>query len=382
MRLDKVERKLGRGRPDEGVLRSLALEVGHELPHGRLPVLTRFRELLACAEPSEHRSWEEGYRTALLDVIASWSAELGAQQEERQAQLLLQRRGWKEVLLVLSKGPHTQSQLAEALRMDKGQLSHLLKEMRATGLVEVFQAPEGKKSSQPHHLTLRGQLLLKTVQPADTLSEDVAQALRFAVDFFACRLVAGRLGASTPARQQPGEGLLRQQAEELLVKEGQRLGLLPEDKAMVQVVESPESTILDRLLEREPEEVQQVWAELFRPLPEQPILLRSSRISRWKGPMLDAMAENSRLEGSRTLVDPDVDDGLFEVPDFPYVLVYESPALHALDRARHAPWVERLERRAHGRFYLSADPETVLEGYKRIGLEQYISPRLEERRAA
>lgn len=383
MRLDKVARKLAGGRPDERLLRSLSADVGHELPRGRLEVLARFRELLARAEPSEPRSFEEGYRVALLEVVAAYEAEAGALQEEKEVEALLRRRGWKQVLTALEQGPRTQAQLAEALEMDKGQLSRLLKDMRSARLVEVFQTPESKHSSQPHQLSLRGQRLLeRLVADRGSLSAEVTEALRMAARFFAHRLVAGRLGSPwMSALPSPVKPRLAEQVERMLTQEAQKLGILAEGELPAPNVEPPESIILERLFERKEGERIAVLDDLLERAPGKVLLLRASNPLRWQGSILRAISDEELLPNSRILQDADIWTGLFDIPRTPYVLVYENPALRALDR-QQGGLLEELETRAQEKFCFFVPPQTVPREYEGISLEPYVSARGERRHEA
>jgi DNA-binding MarR family transcriptional regulator len=400
MRLDKVARKLSGGQLDEGGLRMLARDVGYELPRCRLDTLKRFRELLARLPQGTSQGWGEGYRSALLDVVASYEGAVGAAREQQQVALLLrQKRGWQQALEALRDGPLTQAELAQALdNMDKGQMSRMLRKMRDAGLVEVFPSTDEDKS-HPHHLTPRGRTLLEQ-QGSSELSERDEALLRFAVTFIGLSVMEERALTSEldalcrRVVRSEAARVVPRKAAQFLETEVRRLGVYTQGDDAVPSVAPRASIFLEGLFNKwsAREGTPPFWDDLLSrlPGPQTPVLVRAARPGHWQRLFVQRPGGVDVPAGSRVFSGVDLQNGLFDPPERDFVLVYESLALRRLDfsqrnsredspagtpRSSQGGLLKELERRATARICFVMKGEVVDEGYTPLEVESYFERR-------
>ncbi len=99
---------------DSEELGRLARHLGHEFPKNCLEILAEFRSILASSIPAEGRyirnsiredGYIRGYLAALLDVAASFSAEIESEIIEEEDVLFLRENALGKLLVILLDGP-------------------------------------------------------------------------------------------------------------------------------------------------------------------------------------------------------------------------------------------------------------------------------------
>lgn len=139
--------------------RLAALELGEAARLETDPAVFRNFEAELARVPVDS-DWSRVYMLALTDVVSALVNRVEEELvDERAAQLA---RRFREYLPALSQGSRTQTQLAEMLEKDPGQVSRELTSLREAGLVEAFAVDD--KRERPQRLTLRGRHALAEQQ--------------------------------------------------------------------------------------------------------------------------------------------------------------------------------------------------------------------------
>lgn len=169
MRVDKILTSLRKDR-DHDTLHRTGEEVGNELSRLRTKELRELQHGLAKLPASED-PFAMGYLAAVGDVISAFLLAVSEQEDFKEVEAELVNRRWIDVLRAIRGGHLRVTEIAAALRTDKGTISNLLEEMRAADLVESF-ADMGDKRSRPHRMTARGERVLRSVHDLPPAFED------------------------------------------------------------------------------------------------------------------------------------------------------------------------------------------------------------------
>lgn len=140
-----------------------ARELGYLLPTAAVQDLRELRAELAASrdrlgEPREEKSFIKGVLFGMIEVCASYAAEIQAHAERRQLVAMAEEKPLHSALLrKLFEGLTRPSDLASALGKDPAQISRALGELRKTGLIELVSPdPTRDQRQRFHRLTTEG----------------------------------------------------------------------------------------------------------------------------------------------------------------------------------------------------------------------------------
>ncbi len=102
-------------------------DVGHSLTASSLDVLAEFRREACAIMPED--TYAEGYRDALLDVVAAYAADVGGRSTDWP-------KGWREIWEIL-KYPATVTEVAGFLSVSLSTASRKLTAMKEEGLIKL-----------------------------------------------------------------------------------------------------------------------------------------------------------------------------------------------------------------------------------------------------
>jgi DNA-binding transcriptional ArsR family regulator len=156
MTLEELLIELERCPGDERLWRAVGGALGVEMSKRRLGKLQPALRTVARSQKHD-RTYEDGYATAVVDVVGAFQAVLAAEVEEVDMAQLARQSPYAEVLFALAEGHQTATALAVRLGKNKSSASRALASLREAGLVAVYDAPDADDRLRPHRLTLRGE---------------------------------------------------------------------------------------------------------------------------------------------------------------------------------------------------------------------------------
>jgi DNA-binding MarR family transcriptional regulator len=156
MTLEELLIELERSPGDARLLRAVGGALGIEMSKRRLGKLQPALRSLSRATPGNH-TYEDGYASAVIDVVGAFQAVLAAESEEVDMAQLARQSPYAEVLFSLAEGHQTATAIATRLGKNKSSASRALASLREAGLVAVHDAPDADERLRPHRLTVRGE---------------------------------------------------------------------------------------------------------------------------------------------------------------------------------------------------------------------------------
>jgi DNA-binding transcriptional ArsR family regulator len=159
MTLEELLTELEHAPGDVRLLRALGGALGIEMSKRRLGKLQPALRSLSRGSKAD-RSYEDGYTSAVVDVVGAFQAVLAAEAEEAEMAHLARQSPYAEVLFALAEGHQTATAIAGRLGKNKSSASRALASLREAGLVVVHDAPDTDDRLRPHRLTLRGERVI------------------------------------------------------------------------------------------------------------------------------------------------------------------------------------------------------------------------------
>jgi DNA-binding MarR family transcriptional regulator len=163
MTLEELLIEIERAPGDARLLRAVGGALGVEMSRRRLGKLQPALRTLARANKGD-RSYEDGYATAVVDVVGAFQAVLAAELEETDMAQLARQSPYAEVLFAMAEGHQTATAIAGRLGKNKSSASRALASLREAGLVAVFDSPDVDDRLRPHRLTLRGERVVDVMR--------------------------------------------------------------------------------------------------------------------------------------------------------------------------------------------------------------------------
>jgi DNA-binding MarR family transcriptional regulator len=372
MKVERTVARLVEANTDSPVLRHVGRDVAHELPRNRLDLLSDFRARVAALPAEGVDRFALGYRHALLDLVAGYEAAVEPEVEAEHAARVAGRLGLRRVLLALAEGPARPSELADRLGIDKSAVSRALKELRAADLAEMPGAEGDDGRSRVHRLTLKGEAVARRLQPE--LPPELRAVVRLSLSFFVRLVAEGRVSRQfldTNVDQLIGPtGLDGARVGELLLAECRQWGLVLDDPAGWSRPDLASESAISQALQRaiDTAEEPSFYRRLRQGAPDgSGLIVRSGQVNRWN--VFWSVAGRS-FPDFRALAGGELHPKLIEVPERPFVLLYESVPLLNDDRLHH-PSQGELERAAIQRVCLvSSEREAVPAGYAALPVNE------------
>jgi len=163
MTLEELLIELERAPGDARLLRAVGGALGVEMSRRRLGKLQPALRSLSRSSKGDH-SYEDGYATAVVDVVGAFQAVLAAEVEEVDMAQLARQSPYAEVIFALAEGHQTATAIAGRLGKNKSSASRALASLREAGLVSVYDSPDADDRLRPHRLTLRGERVLDVMR--------------------------------------------------------------------------------------------------------------------------------------------------------------------------------------------------------------------------
>jgi len=164
-----------RVRSDEPRLRRLARDVGAMIASQRPSTFGEFLVEAGQSIDNELPEFVRGYMCGLLYLVRAYQNAQVARSGDGDAEEIVRRPHSLPALRVLRELTFARpSVLSERLGIDPGQVSRLLRDLRAADLVETWTAEGVDGRSRPHRLTLRGERVVEASAPlqAETRSPE------------------------------------------------------------------------------------------------------------------------------------------------------------------------------------------------------------------
>lgn len=357
-------------RDSEAVLRSVGRDLGHDLASKNVAGLGDVVAGLALSGGQPLAPWTAGYRAALGDLLAAFAAELGESEREVELdRLTRERANWAPVLRELAKEPRTPTELAEGLKIDGGQMSRLLGELRLAGLAQVRVLERGDSRTKPHELTLVGERVVGRLGVGQPDERQIA-AFRAASSVLGRVFCEGVLEPSALAqtvRIALGEkpSVDPRLAAMAVLKEAVRVGVVNETSEGLVRSEYAVASVVNSLLEEKKREG--FWESLTKGFDRDVSFLvraTSETHGAWQHFFV-----RSNIGGRGQVLDPgDIDVGI-EQPKQRVVLLYDSASLHAQDVADHPERMQAIESVASFKRCIATKQGNVPKGYEPFYVE-------------
>lgn len=199
MTLEELLIEIERAPGDDRLLRAVGGALGVEMSRRRLGKLQPALRTLARSNKSDH-SYEDGYATAVVDVVGAFQAVLAAEVEEADMAQLARQSPYAEVIFAMAEGHQTATAIANRLGKNKSSASRALASLREAGLVAIFDSPDVDERLRPHRLTVRGERVVDLMrQPGKRRKPTPARGERIPGVFGAAARSSDRLRAEPRA---------------------------------------------------------------------------------------------------------------------------------------------------------------------------------------